>query len=434
MTSNTEQGLPSDNLNRIYRRNFFIFLIDGILFMVAMGTIGATTVIPDFIRRLTDSEILIGLSGSMFGIGYMLPQLFVARYIIRFERKKWWFVGPNIPVRFVILIFAGIVILIGENQPQTVLLAFLLCYGIAAVGDGLVGVPWADLVGTSLNSRWRARMFGFMSAGSGLIMLAVAPVIAIILSDSGLQFPNNYAMLFGIAGVLFACSIIPNLFIHEMPGGKPVAKTPPFREYLPELGQVLRTDGPFRAIVITRMFTSLFIMAGPFYIGYATVTLGLSSEVAVPVLLAAQTIGSVIGALAYTWMGDRNNLLYIRLALGGAALLPVCALLAGVVGPWPLYIGFAISGLSLSNLTFSYQNWVVSHANPEQRPIYVGLFNTITAVVSMMAPLLSGIIAQQVGYEALFAVALVAALSALYVTLRHLHRPNVPILPQVVSL
>jgi MFS family permease len=310
------------------------------------------------------------------------------------------------------------VVLLGKDRPETILLAFLICYGIAAVGDGIVGVPWADLMGTSLDARWRARMIGFMNASSGLIMLGVTPLIGVILSSAGPEFPNNYALLFGAAGLLFAFSLIPILFLHELPGGKATEKIPSFGEFLPDLGRVLRTDGPFRAILITRMLTSLFAMAGPFYIGFATVQLGLSSQVAVPTLLAMQTIGSVTGALIYAWLGARNNLLYIRLALGGAAFLPISALLAGVVGPVPLYIGFLMSGLTVSNLFLSYQNWVVTYATHDRRPIYAGLFNTIAAVISLIAPLIGGTIAQQVGYEVLFATALVMVIGALFVTLR----------------
>jgi MFS family permease len=286
---------------------------------VAMSLIGSTTVIPDFIRQLTNSEILIGLSSSLFDVGWTLPQLFIARYIVRYARKKWWFAGPNIPVRFVILIFAGVTVLLGKDRPESILLAFLICYGIAAVGDGIVGVPWADLIGTSLDGRWRARMFGLMSATAGIIMLMLAPLIGLILSDAGPGFPNNYAVLFAASGILFMLSIIPTLLIHELPGGKAVEKIPSLGEFLPSLGRVLRTDVPFRAILIARMLTTLFAMAGPFYIGFATIRLELSSTVAVPTLLAMQTIGGISGALIYTWLGARNNVLYIRLALGGAA-------------------------------------------------------------------------------------------------------------------
>ncbi len=426
------QVLTPSAREQIYRRNFVYFLIDNILFNIAIGVIGSTTVIPDFVRRLTSSEILIGLAGSLFTIGFTLPQLFIARYIVRHARKKWWFVGPNIPVRFVILIFAGITLWLGRERPELVLLAFFVCYSIAAFGDGLVGVPWADLSATSLDNRWRARMFGLTTAATGVIMLLMAPWMAVVLGATGPGFPNNYAVLFGVSGALFVISIVPGLFFHELPGGKAVEKLPSFGEFLPDLGRTLRDDGPFRTFIILRMFTSFFMMAAPFYVGYATVQLGLSSEVAVPMLLAMQTIGSVGGALLYTWLGAQNNMLYIRLALGGAVLLPICALLAGVVGPLPLYIGFLVSGLATgSNLLSAYLNWVVGHATPEQLPIYVGLSNTVAAVLSLIAPFIGGTIAQEFGYRPLFVVSLVMTLAALYVTVRSLHEPGLRSTPEI---
>jgi len=424
MTISIEQELSPSQREQIYRRNFVFFLADGILFTVAMGILSPTTVLPDFVRHLTDSEILIGLSGSLFGIGFFMPQLFIARYIVRHARKKWWFVGPNIPVRFVILICALIILWLGRDRLQYVLPVFFICYGIAAFGDGLVGVPWADLGATSLDNRWRARVFGLMTAIPGVIMLLLAPLIGVVLSEKGPGFPDNYALLFGGAGVLFVLSIVPGLFFHELPGGKPVETLPSLAEFVPDLGRVLRDDVPFRAFIISRMFTSLFMMAAPFYIGYATVQLGLSSGVAVPVLLAMQTVGGILGALAYTWLGARSNYLYMQLALGGAALLPICALLAAVVGPLPLYIGFLLSGVATGNLIFGYQNWVVGYAHPGRLPIYVGLSNTIAAVISLIAPFIGGTIAQFVGYEALFVVALVMNVGALVVTMRYMHEPR----------
>jgi MFS family permease len=425
MTELSAETLSPQQREQIYRRNFLFFLTDGILFTVAMNIIGATTVIPDFIRHLTNSEIIIGYASSVFDVGFTLPQLFIARYIIGSVRKKPWFIGPNIFIRFVILVFSILTVLLGRERPALILVAFLICYSIAALGDGLVGVPWADMLGSSLDNRWRARMFGLMTASAGVIMLGVSPVIGIILNDSGSGFPNNYAMVFGFAGIVFVISILPGLFIHELPSGKAVEKIASFSEFLPALGRVLRTDRPFRAIIITRLFSNLFSMAGPFYIGFATIQLGLSSTVAVPTLLAMQTIGNVSGALVYAWLGARNNLLYIRLALAGASILPLSALLAASVGPLPLYIGFFISGLALSNLFLSYQNWVITYAVPDQRPTYAGLFNTISAVISLIAPFIAGTIAQSLGYETLFVVAIFMALCALFVALRYLSNPHV---------
>ena len=432
MIPSVEPDFSPSQREQIYRRNFVYFLADNILFMVAMSILGTTTVIPDFVRHLTNSEILIGLSGSLFTVGFTLPQLFIARYIVRSARKKWWFVGPNIPVRFVLLIFAGITVLLGRDHPELVLVIFFIAYGIAGFGDGLVGVPWSDMTGTSLDHRWRARMLGLTTAVTGVIMLLISPLIGIVLGPTGPGFPYDYAILFGCAGALFALSIPLGIFIHELPGGKAVEKLPSLGEFLPDLGRLLREDVPFRAYIISRMFTNLFLMAAPFYIGYATVTLELSSDVAVPVLLAMLTIGSVAGALTYTWLGAHSHMSSIRLGLGAAALLPICALLARIVGPVPLYFGFLLSGLSTSNLMSGYQNWIVSYANPDQRPIYVGLSSTLTALISLIAPFIGGSIVQYLGYEAVFVVALVMAFGALYVTMRYMHNPREEQLAAVV--
>lgn len=420
-----KKPLSPEEREGIYRKNFAYLLIDGILFMVALnGFMGATTVIPDFVRRLTDSEILIGLSGNLFGIGFALPQLFIARYIVRSASKKWWFIGPNIPVRFVILIFGILVLLIGPDRPELILLAFFLAYGIASLGDGLVGVPWSDLIGTSLDSRWRARMFGLTSAITGVLMLAITPVIAIILGESGPGFPYNYGLLFLIAGGIFATSILPVMFVKELPGGKAVEKIPPITEFLPDLGRVVREDLPYRAMIIIRLLTALFLMAAPFYIGFATEKLGLTSEVAVPNLLAMQTAGGIFGAMLYTWIGARSNVRYLRLALLASAMLPASALLADTLGPMPLYFGFFMSGIGTTNLMFGYTNWIVGYANDDERPMYVGLNNTIFAVFSMITPIIAGLVAQSAGYETLFGIALVMTLAALFMMMRYIHDPK----------
>ncbi|MCA9883905.1 MAG: MFS transporter, partial [Anaerolineae bacterium] len=305
--------------------------------------------------------------------------------------------------------------------------------GIAALGDGLVGVPWSDLVGTSLDSRWRARMFGLTSAITGVLMLAIAPVIALVLGENGPGFPYNYAILFGIAGIMFAVSILPVIFVKELPGGKAVDKLPPITEFLPDLGRVLKHDLPYRAMIIIRLLTALFLMAAPFYIGFATEKLGLTSDVAVPNLLAMQTAGGILGAMLYTWLGARSNARYLRMALLASAMLPASALLADSLGPFPLYFGFFMSGIGTTNLMFGYMNWIVGYANDDERPMYVGLNNTIFAIVSMITPIIAGTVAEQSGYEALFAIALVMTLAALAMMMRYIHDPKEE-LPVVVAV
>lgn len=405
----------------IYRRNFVVFLLDNVFFNIAYALMGTTTVIPDFVRQLTASEVLIGLFSSLFAIGNNSPQLFIARYILRLTRKKWLFILPNIPARTIMIVFAVIMVWLGRDQPHLILIAFFICYSIAAFGDGIVAVAWADIVGSSLDHRWRARMFGMTSAITGVVMLFLAPQVRKILGNPDLPFPNNYALLFGIAGGIFALSVVPSFFLREIVIDKVIVKMPSLSEFIPQMGQILRRDTAFRSFVAVRLLTSLFLMAAPFYIGYATTELAFSSEEAVPAFLMMQTIGSVLGALLYAVVGARNNLLCMRIALAGVAILPISALLAGSLGVVPLYVGFFSFGMAMTSILSGFINWVVGYAIPDQRPVYVGLANTLNAFVSLFSPILGGLVAQSFGYPPLFLIALIVILMAFFIALRLPH-------------
>jgi MFS family permease len=404
--------------DRIYRRNFIFFLADFVLFSVAFNLIGSTTVIPDFVRKLTGSEILIAFSSQMFEILWLMPQLLVARWLIRVENKKMWFVIPNIPVRTLMLFFAGIVVVVGPGHPGVLLAFFFLFYGMVAIGDGLVGVPWVDLMGSSLDNRRRARLFGLGNALLGVTVLGIAPVIHFVLSDDGPNFPNNYALLFFLAGIFFVITIPAGLLIHELPGGKARETIPTMRDYLPDLGRVLHQDATFRTMTLARVLTTFFTMAGPFYIGFATERLHMKSDVAVSNLLLMQTLGSVVASLLYTRLGDRYLVRFIHLVMVVGILQPLMALIASQTGPAPLYVAFLLGGVVGGMLGFSFINWVISYATPDQRPVYSGLFNSISAVGLLTAPVIGGLLVQYLSYEAVFMGALLMMSSALIVALR----------------
>ncbi len=391
---------------------------DYVLFSIGMGLIGSTTVIPDFIRRLTDAEVLIALSSQLFEIGWLLPQLLVARQLVRVRNKKWWFVGPNIAVRPVLLIFAGVIVLLGPDRPGAILRRSWCFTGSRRMGDGLVGVPWLDLAGSSLDARRRARLFGYGNASVGVAMLALASVVRLILGEDGPAFPNNYALLFALAGGLMLATIPVTLLIKELPGGEPRAAAPSLRDYLPELGHVLRTDRPFRAMIVARVLSSLYTLAAPFYIGYGTEVLGLASSVAVSNLLVMQTIGSVLGRCSF-----RAGACAARCASSASRWSSAsprwrwrCRRRAR---PAALYVAFMAGGLVQGSLGISFMNWVVTYAAPDQRPIYSGLFNSVSAVSLLSAPLLGGLLVEGFDYRAAFAAALLAMASGLWVALRH---------------
>src|SRR5258708_27412601 len=100
-------------------------------------------------------------------------------------------------------------------------------------------------------------------------------------------------------------------------------------------------------------------------------------------------------------------------------LHPALALLSFSGGQPALYAAFFLIGFLSSATVPGYFDWVITHAPPDRRPIYVGLTNTISAV-SHLAPLLGGIILTVTGasYVALFGLALLLAIGGLVASLQ----------------
>jgi MFS family permease len=126
----------------------------------------------------------------------------------------------------------------------------------------------------------------------------------------------------------------------------------------------------------------------------------------------------------YSRFGANHNVYFIRLALLMGLLMPALALLAGVIHYGLLYIAFFSYGVCNGTLYLSFINWLIAYSVPEQRPTYTGLFNTVSAVGLLLAPVIGGLIVQWVSYQAAFAVALAIMACALYVSLRYVPRSS----------
>jgi hypothetical protein len=61
----------------------------------------------------------------------------------------------------------------GADRPFTLLITFMVMYGLATSCMGITNVPWKDIIGQSVPESDRARMFAVRRlAGGGVAMLA----------------------------------------------------------------------------------------------------------------------------------------------------------------------------------------------------------------------------------------------------------------------
>ena len=115
-------------------------------------------------------------------------------------------------------------------------------------------------------------------------------------------------------------------------------------------------------------------------------------------------------------MGDRLGHRRV-MQLAGAlwiAALGAMLLVTLTQDTWLLYVVFALLGASNAGAVVSDFNLAMEFGPEAERPTYVGLARTSTGPALLIAPLIGGLIAQSIGYPALFATSLFFAAGGLY--------------------
>ena len=403
-----------------FGRNAAALMTDMAMFQVGMTFIGSATVLPAFVATLTDSEVVVGLASGLTAGAWLLPQLFVASAVSRIPRKKpivMWAAWLSRPI--LLLIALGIWLFAGSRPTLAlgITLLGMVCFFLL---DAVVSVPWFDLLGKLLPHRRRGRLLGTAQVVGGLGGIAGGMAVRSVLRGGGsLAYPANYALLFALGALSLIGSAIGLSFLREPPSKPSQGAVPSVKQVLASLPQIFVRDHAFRRLIIVRVLGSFVSVASAFYVLHATRNLGFAVE-DTGLFVSAQVAGSLCGGLLMGALQDRYGpLTHMRTVIGISVLAPLIALcsqpLSVFLGEGLLYLYlvlFFCLGLYMSNMGWPYFNWVLEYCPEEQRPLYIGMINTLAALV-MLAPTLGGLIVRNISYPAAFLVAAAFALTSL---------------------
>ena len=311
--------------------------------------------------------------------------------------------------------------LLGRDRPTLTLLVVLASIDIFFTIDAVISVPWFALLAKCIPPKSRGRVMGLPQVAGGLAGIAVGVFVRYALSDQGWPFPLNYAIIFGASSTVFMFSALFLTLIRE-----PATNDIPSHEEVPSLGRILvmlprilLDDKPFLRLVVARVISGFVGVASAFYVLHATDNLGLG-QATTGLFVSAQVVGSLVAGLLTSVVQDRfGPLAHIRVVNVIAALPPIMALAAqpfvAGLGSAVLYVYLAIFfmlGLYSGSAGWPFYNWILEYAEEFKRPLYIGIVNTLGAI-TMLAPLLGGLVARNISYPAAFGLALVFAFAAL---------------------
>lgn len=406
-TINTNTPFETE-VERNYRHNFTVNVLDGTTFWLGMSFMAARTILPLYVSHLTDSTLAIGLLATIVSTGWLLPQLFTANWVQRLPVKKFvivqvGFFAERVPV--FLLILSALLATISETLA---LITFFIFITWHVVGAGTVAVGWQDMIAKVFPRERRGRFFGIMNFGGTAIGVLGAAAAVYILDKY--EFPYGYAICFTAAAIFIFISWI---FVALTREPAQVSKAKPIsqREYLSRLPAILRNDPNLRRYMLSQVVIVLGSMAVGFLAVYAVQRWNLPDGQAAAFTIS-MLIGQAISNLIFGWLADRKG---HKLVLELSTLCGALAVGIASIAPSPVWfhIVFALAGASAAGFMLSGIMIVFEFCEPEIRPTYIGLNNSVMGVFAALTPLLGGWLAITVGYQALFMISFIIGLAGL---------------------
>jgi MFS family permease len=414
------------------RRNFWLNVIEGGLFMFGISMVSRFTVLPYFVEQYSKESWLQGLIPTIANTGWLLPGLFVAPLIAQLWRRKPAMLIGTFLERLPWLIIG--IWLIGGNtfDASTTLLVFFGLYSMHMFSAGATSVPWQDFIGRVIPEHRWGTFFGMQSGFGSLLGVAGATVATQVLAGTPLaiggwqilgaqEFPFSIGFL---SLACFGCMVVSYVFLMLTvePVIAPKQDKQPFWTLIKNMPQVLRDDPGFTTYLIARVCLSLGMLGHSFVTAAALSKFEIDGSTVgafTVALLAAQAVGNFgLGALSDRW--GHRQVLMLSGFLGSASLL-LAWVAPNELWFFPIFIlgGIALGGYQLSGFTM-----VMNFATTDTRPIYIAVANTFNVPVSAIAPLAAGWLAGQYGYVGLFVVLAILGLIGVYIVYTKVQLPN----------
>lgn len=390
--------LPIEKQARKFLKyNLAISLADAAFFGLGWGFGSFGAVIPLFFAQMTDSAILIGLIPAIHAVGWQIPQLFTAGWVARMRQYKPAVLLMTLHERIPYLglaLAAWLLPVFGAKIILPVAFFLLVWQGL---GAGLTANPWQSMIAKIIPPDSRGTFFGLQAAVANIIIsgAAVGAGYLLDLLDSPLDFAICFLISSAALGISYGF-----LALTREPVDTEKVMPAADDNFWASARDILRRDAGFRWFLVFRVAYQFATMGFAFYIVYGLLAFNMDALTA-GYLTAALTVSQTIANVGMGWLADRLG--HRSMLIAGAvavALSSFAAWAAPSIG-W-LYLVFILSGLANVSYWTIGMAMTVQYGTEAERPVYIGLSNTLIAPATILAPLLGGWIADLAGYQTTF--------------------------------
>jgi MFS family permease len=398
-------SLVEQQIRKDLRYNVSVNMADAMFFGAALGFGSFGTIIPLFVSEMTTSATLIGLVPAIHAVGWQLPQLFTANKVSRLRKYKPFVLAMSVHERIPFIGFALVAWFMYELGPQKALILTFLLLIWQGFGGGFTANAWQSFIAKIIPGELRGTFFGGQAAVANIFISICAIGAGFLLEKY--DMPANFSLTFLIAFLFLAISWGALAFSRE-----PVDTEKIIPETLPPIwkgaGDVLKRDRNFSWFLTARLMSMFATVGFTFYIIYCLRYFDMDAVTA-GFLTATLTISQTVANAGMGWLGDRwGHRTMLILGLVAVSLSSGLAWMAPSLN-W-FYLVFILAGVANVAIWTIGMAMTVEFGTETERPVYIGLSNTLVAPVTILAPILGGWIADTMGFKTTFAISVFAGL------------------------
>ena len=401
-------------------RNVLLLGADYGLFMVGLAFASQATILPAFAAWLGAPNVVIGAIPAVMTLGWFLPSLFAAGHTETLPRQMPFIMRWTGWERAPYLAMALLAFFVAERAPALTLAIVLALLLLSTGIGGLLMPSWMDLIGRAVPTATRGRFFALSSLAAGVVGFGASVIVAEVLAR--VPAPHSYGVCFLLAAAALGLSWLALAFVRE-PDGRATRTPVGLGVYLARVPGLLRRDRNLSWFLAARAFAIAGTMAGGFYTVHA-----LRAWEAPPsragVFTALLVVGHALGTLTLGWVADHAGHRLVLLAGTGATVAAsLVALLAPSLAVFELV--FVLFGVHTAAVSVSALNVLLEFApSQDERPTYIGLGSTAMAPVAFATPLIGGLMADALGFRAVFLTALVVGVVGFLMLATRVHDPR----------
>ncbi len=387
-------------VKRNLTRNFLAHLAHGMLGQTGFRLIMAPTFVPAYIMLLSDgSQFLVGLALSLQALGMMLTPLVGANFIEHRKRVLpiGFITGSAMRACVLLIALCGFFL-----DGKAALIGIMICLVMLGLFQGMQGVIFNFLMSKVIPVSKRGRLSGYRNFLAGITSALVGWIGGAYLIG---ETPDaaGYSWTFLLAFVLTSLGLLMLVWVRE-PEPPTVLPRQTLLSRLGEVPRLLREDPAFTRYFLARALANMGRMAMPFYILFAGESIGLTGY-NLGILTFAFTISGTVSNLFWGYLADRKG---FRLTFLMSTFLWMGATLALMIeGDYysnymMTVIIFASIGAAVQGFNNASQNLTLEFGDRDDLPMRIGIANTAGELAGTLGPLLGGVLAATLGYEAVF--------------------------------